>query len=152
MSRYSWTPGLGVYDIWVQEGIGKFGWLAVPLPGEVYAAAGAVAGALGLAALWFVARLRSRTALCLLGFLAIALIALLGGLHVTDYRSLINGQGRVLQGRYLLPVIGLLGLAVALVVKRMPARIRPAACAGLFVLLLSLQVLSMSAVIEAFYL
>ena len=153
MSPFPWArPGLGAYDLWVREGIGTFGWLVVPLPGEVYAAAGAVAGALALAALWFVARLRSRTAFWLLGFLAIALIALLGGLHLTDYRSLVSGQGPALQGRYLLPVIGLLGLAVGLVVSRVPDRIRPAACAGLLVLLLSLQALSMSAVIKAFYL
>jgi hypothetical protein len=152
MSRFRWTPGLGVYDVWVKEGTGQFGWLVVPLSGGVYSAAGVIAGALGLATLWFVTRLRSRTGLWLVGFLAIALIALLTGLHLTDYRSVINGSGPVLQGRYLLPVIGLLGLAVGLVVSRLPERIRPGACSAVLLLLLTLQALSMSAVIKAFYL
>ena len=50
-----WTPGLGVYDVWVKEGTGVLGWLTVFLPEWVYAAAGVIVGALGLAALWFVA-------------------------------------------------------------------------------------------------
>ena len=152
MSRFRWTPGLGVWDVWVMEGIGRFGWLTVFLPEWVYVAAGVICGALGFAALWFVAKLRSRTALWVLGFLAIALIALLGGLHFIDYRAVINAQGPLLQGRYLLPVIGLLGLAVGLVVSRLPERIRPGACGAVLLLLLSLQALSMSAVIKAFYL
>jgi 4-amino-4-deoxy-L-arabinose transferase-like glycosyltransferase len=152
MSRFRWTPGLGVWDVWVVEGIGRFGWLTVFMPEWVYQAAGVICGALGLAALWFVAKLRSRIALWLFGFLAIALIALLGGLHFIDYRAVINAQGPLLQGRYLLPVIGLLGLAVGLVVSRLPERIRPGACGAVLLLLLSLQALSMSAVIKAFYL
>ena len=61
-------------------------------------------------------------------------------------------RGPVLQGRYLLPVIGLLGLVVGLVVSRLPGRLRPGACGAVLLLLLSLQALSMSAVIKAFYL
>jgi hypothetical protein len=152
MSRFRLTAGLGVYDVWLREGIGVFGWLTVSLPEWVYAAASVIGGAIGLAALWFVAKLRSPTALWLLGFLAIALIALLVGLHVTEYRTVINAQPPVLQGRYLLPVIGLFGLAVGLVVSRLPERIRPGACAAVLLLLLALQALSMSAVIKAFYL
>ncbi|MBV9809451.1 MAG: DUF2142 domain-containing protein [Solirubrobacterales bacterium] len=152
MSRFRLTPDLGVYDVWVREGTGVFGWLTVSLPEWVYTAAGVIGGAIGLAVLWFVATLRSRTALWLLGFSAIALIALMVGLHVTEYRSVINAQPAVLQGRYLLPVIGLLGLAVGLVISRLPERIRPGACGAVLLLLLALQALSMSAVIKAFYL
>jgi 4-amino-4-deoxy-L-arabinose transferase-like glycosyltransferase len=153
MSRFRWTPGLGVWDVWIVEGlIGRFGWLTVFLPEWIYAATAVIFGAFGLAALWFVAKLRNRTALWLLGFLAIALIALVGGLHWIDYRAVINGQGPLLQGRYLLPVIGLFGLAVGLVVSRLPEPFRPVACGAVLLLLLSLQALSMSAVIKAFYL
>ena len=152
MARARWIPGLGAYEIWIKQGTGVFGWLSVTLPGWVYAAAATALGALGVAALWLVSKLRGRTALWLLGFLAIALVALLAVIHVTDYRSEINGDGPVLQGRYLLPVIGLLGLAVGLVVSHLPERFRPGASAAVLLLLLTLQALSMSAVIKAFYL
>ena len=97
-------------------------------------------------------KLRGRVALLLVGFFVLAVLALLAGLHYTEYRSLINGQGHILQGRYLLPVIGVLGLIFGFVVSRLPPRFRPNAAGAVLVLLLVLQVLSMSAVIKAYYL
>ena len=152
MTPVRWISGLGVYEIWIKQGTGVFGWLTVTLPAWVYAATVACLGAFGIVVMWFVAKLRSSTALWLLGFLALALLTLLGGIHLTDYRSEINGDGPVLQGRYLLPIIGLVGLAVGLVVSRLPERFRPGASAAVLLLLLTLQTLSMSAVIKAFYL
>ena len=50
-------------------------------------------------------------------------------LHITEYRALIIGEGQFLQGRYLLPVVGLLGLAIALIVSRIPLKARALVCA-----------------------
>jgi len=152
MVRFRWTSGLPAYDVWLKEGTATFGWLVVPVSAWIYKAVAIVIGVIGLAALWFMAKLRGRTALWLIAFFALALVVLVGGLHFTEYRSIINGQGHILQGRYLLPVIGLLGLAFALVISRVPARWRPGACMGVLILLLCLQLLSMSAVVKAYYL
>jgi hypothetical protein len=90
--------------------------------------------------------------LALLAYLVLAWIALLAVLHVTDYRVIINGQGEFLTGRYILPAIGLLGLAVGLIVSRIPRRARPTACALVLIVMLSLQVVALSSILQAFYL
>jgi hypothetical protein len=88
----------------------------------------------------------------MLAFFALVLVALLGLLHITEYRSIIAGKGPILQGRYLLPVIGLLGLAVGLIVARIPVRARPSACAVVLAGLLAWQAISLVSVIRAYYL
>ena len=92
------------------------------------------------------APVRHRRQLALLGFYALTLIALLGLLHITDYRSIIAGQGPILQGRYLLPAVGLLGLAAGAVVVWMPTRWRPSACGLALTGLLVLQTISLATV------
>ncbi len=76
---------------------------------------------------------------------------MLFGLHLTDYRAIIVGQGALLQGRYLLPVIGLFGLAIALIVRRLPERWRGSGGAVVLASLLVLQVLSLATIAKAFY-
>ena len=152
MTLFRWTGGLPAYDVWLKEGTATFGWLDVPLAAWIYKATAIVLGVVGLAALWFVAKLRGQVALWLIAFFALAVVALLAGLHYTEYRSIINDQGHILQGRYLLPVIGVLGLIFGFVVSRIPPRFRASACMTTLALLLLIQVLSMSAVIKAYYL
>jgi hypothetical protein len=97
-------------------------------------------------------RLRGRRQLALLGFFALTVLALLVLLHVTEYRTLIAGGGQFLQGRYLLPVVGLLGLPVGLVIARVPLRLRPSACAAAVTVLLVAQAISLSTVVHGYYL
>jgi hypothetical protein len=146
------TPELPVYAIWIRQGIGAFGWVSVGLPGWLYTAGAAAAGGIAIAAVALLTRIRGRTRLALLAFLALALLALLGGLHLTDYRSIIAGQGGILQGRYLLPVVGLLGLAAGLIVARLPLKLAPTACGLVLASLLTLQAISLSSVLQAYYL
>ncbi|MGA2009483.1 MAG: DUF2142 domain-containing protein, partial [Solirubrobacteraceae bacterium] len=146
------TPELPVYDIWVHQFTGVFGWLDVYLPPWMYPAAASAAAALAIVALALLSRLRERRSLALLAFFALALIGLLGLLHITEYRALISGGGQFVQGRYLLPVVGLLGLAVGLVVSRVPARARVAACSLTVVGLLAFQAVSLATVVQAYYL
>jgi 4-amino-4-deoxy-L-arabinose transferase-like glycosyltransferase len=146
------TPGLPVYDIWLRQLTGTFGWLDVYLPDWMYRAAAVAAAALGVGCLALLTRLRQRRQLALLAFFALALLALLAVLHVTEYRALISGGGVFLQGRYLLPVVSLFGLAVGLVIARVPARIRPSACALALTALLVMQVLSLSTELHGYFL
>ena len=73
-------------------------------------------------------------------------------MHVADYLNVIRVGAPLVQGRYLFPLIGLLGLTVALVVSRLPARVRPAGVGFVLVGVLALQAISLASVIQVFYL
>jgi 4-amino-4-deoxy-L-arabinose transferase-like glycosyltransferase len=152
MTRFRVTPQLPVYDFWIRQGTGVFGWLTVALPHWVYRIAAVTLGVIAIVAVALLTRLRDRRQLALLSFYALTLIALLGLLHITDYRGIIAGQGTIMQGRYLLPAVGLLGLAVGLIVTRAPILWRPRTCGLVLTGLLLIQVISLAAVLEAFYL
>ena len=134
------TPGLPVYDIWLRQLTGTFGWLDVYLPDWMYRVAAVAAAALGVgcrraahppaptAPTGAAGLLRPRPA-------GSARRAPRHRVPRLDRR-----RRRFLQGRYLLPVVGLLGLAVGLVIARVPARIRPSACALALTALLVMQV------------
>ena len=145
------TPGLSVYDIWLREGWGKFGWLEVGLPSGVYDLLAGFMSVVAIASAAIIATFRDRLRWELIAVFAVALAALLFGLHLTEYRALIAGQGPILQGRYLLPVIGLLGLAVALVVGRLPASWRAPTCGALIAGMLLLQLVALGAVGARYY-
>ena len=124
MKPFRATSGLPVYDTWIQQGWGVFGWLELAMPSWLY---GVLAGACGLVAVAsaaIIARFRDRIRWSLVAFFALAVAGLLFGLHYTEYRSIVYGEGPILQGRYLLPVAGLFGLAVALILTRFPPRWR----------------------------
>jgi Predicted membrane protein (DUF2142) len=152
MTPFRESPQLPVYDFWIRQGTGAFGWLSVGLPHWLYRIAAVLLAAMAVVSVALLTRLRERRQLALLCFYALALIALLGLLHITDYRSIIAGQGTILQGRYLLPVVSLFGLAVGLIVAKVPIRWRPSACGLALTGLLLLQTISLVAVLEAFYL
>jgi FtsH-binding integral membrane protein len=84
-------------------------------------------------------------------FLTLTALALLAFLHISDYRSIIAGQGPLLQGRYLLPIVGLFGLACAFVLSRAPRRVQAGLCSVVVVALLVLQVLALSTVVHGYY-
>ena len=146
------TPQLPLYDVWVRQVTGVFGWLDVYLPLWVYKVAAAVGGLIAIAGVALLVRLRDRRHLALLAFFALAVLSLLGLLHITEYRAVIAGYHTFLQGRYLLPVVGVMGLAVSLIVNAVPRQLRAPACGLVLTTLLSLQVISLVALLEAYYL
>lgn len=146
------TPQLPVYDIWLMQGFGQFGWLSVSLPTWMYPAAAWTFGLIAVASAGLLTRLRRRRQLALLGFFGLTFLALLVLLHVSEYLLLIDGGGQFLQGRYLLPVVGLLGLAVGLIVRSVPARFRPSLCGLTIATLLAVQAVSLATVVKAYYL
>lgn len=152
MTSFRTTPHLPVYDIWVQQGVGTFGWLDVYLPHWMYPAAAITLAAIAISTVALLSRLRDPRHLALLAFFALTAVALFGLLHVTDYRSLIAGQGTAVQGRYLLPVVGLLGLATGLIVNQLPRRGRPLACGAVLAAVLAMQTISLAAIVQAYYL
>jgi 4-amino-4-deoxy-L-arabinose transferase-like glycosyltransferase len=151
LTRFKTTPGLPVYETWLKGGWGVFGWQDVWLPLWAYRIVAVACAATALGALALISRLRHRLALSQLLFLAVALLSLLGLLHISDYRSIIAGDGQLLQGRYLLPVSALLGLALGLLATGLTPRWRGAFCGAVVGGLLVLQVLALGTLTTAYY-
>ena len=145
------TSGLSVYDIWLRKAGGCSDGSSCGCPRRSTCSLAAFMSLLAIASAAIVATFRDRLRWGLIGFFAVALVGLLLGLHLTEYRSLIAGQGPVLQGRYLLPVLGLLGLAVALVVGRLPTTWRAPMCGVLIAGMLVLQLVALVAVGTRYY-
>lgn len=152
MQSFRTTPQLAVYDIWTRQGLGTFGWLNVFEPDWVYRLGAVIAAVIAVAAAVIVGRRGLIRRLPLLSFFGLVLLALLVVLHVSEYRVLLAGGGQFNQGRYLLPVVGLLSLAVATVIRALPQRLRVAACGLTLTALLVLQVISLTTVVKAYYL
>lgn len=73
-------------------------------------------------------------------------------IHITDFLVFTGQRTRFAQGRYLLPGVSLVGLCVAFLVSRLPRRVNGAAGGAVLALLLGAQVMSLAAVVTAFYL
>jgi 4-amino-4-deoxy-L-arabinose transferase-like glycosyltransferase len=145
------TPGLGVYNIWIRGGWGTFGWFEFGLPTWLFTVLASVTGAIAAASVAILATIRGALRWELIAFFSVALFALLFGLHLTDYRSVIRQQGAVLQGRYVLPLLGLFGLSLALIISRVPLRLRGLTAAAVIVGLLAVQLIALSAVATRYY-
>lgn len=151
MTPFRVSADLPLYDIWIGEGWGAFGWLDVRMAGWLYPWLAGLTGLIAVAATALLATLRGRLRFELVAFFALVGVSLVAGLHLTEYRSVIAGDGVVIQGRYILPLIGLLGLAPALIVTRLPVRWRGAVCASITAGLMILQVLALATVAKAYY-
>lgn len=142
--------GYPAYRVWIVLGWGAFGWLEVKFPELVYRLLAFFTAAVGIAAVVAIWRARRRIELAVLAFLALTTIALLAGLHWSDYHVLAAGN-RFMQGRYIFPLVGLMGCALAAAALLLPERARGGAIgatlAGLFVF----HLFSLGLVIERFY-
>lgn len=140
-------PGYPAFQVWIKQGWAAFGWLEIRFPDNVYRALGILTAAIGAAAAVTVWRARRRIDLAVAAFLALVVVSLLGGLHWTDYHL----PSGFMQARYVFPLAGLFGCALAAAVALLPERRRPvavgAALGGLFVF----HVVSFGLVAERFY-
>jgi hypothetical protein len=144
---------LPVYSVWFKGALGTFGWRQfrlAPVPFFVLAAlclAAFVAAALSL--------VRGRVAIDwpTAAFLALAVLGLLLVLHITEYRIIYLSKERddFNQGRYLLPLVSLGGVAVGAALAGLRERRRAHGVAGLLGGLIVLQLLSLGTVAEWFY-
>lgn len=144
-------PPLPMIDLWIEGAWGKFGWLEIVWPGPLYVVAAAVTAALLAAGAVAVVQSGVRRHLPMLIFLLLIAVALVGGVHLAEYRIL-EHQGIVFnQGRYLLPLLPLLGLAGAAALSLATGRRRQPLAGALLGFLLSLQFVSLAIVGARFY-
>jgi 4-amino-4-deoxy-L-arabinose transferase-like glycosyltransferase len=139
------------YDVWFKQGWAAFGWLEVSWPDKAYwplAAVSLLVLAGAALALW---RRRRSLDLPLLGFFALTSLALVIGLHWTEYRLHEKDGALINQGRYLFPLVSLGGLIFAAALASLPARARAPALAAGVGLLAVLELFSIGLVAERFY-
>ena len=151
MTTFHESNGLAVDSVWLRQGWATFGWLDVRLSDWIYQLLGALTAGFALLAAAFLVTMRWAGRRMLMIFFTVAGIALLFGLHLTDYRSIIAAEGPLLQGRYLLPIVGLFGLVVSLALVRLPRRWRGPGAGAVLAALLVLQILALATVTQAYY-
>jgi 4-amino-4-deoxy-L-arabinose transferase-like glycosyltransferase len=144
-------PQLPVTEFWVKGFWGKFGWLEVVLPDPLYLVVGllTLAAIAGSAVALIRAGLSRHAATA--AFLVLVPLSLLGGLHLTEYRILADQNVVFNQGRYLLPLLPLLGLSVAVALSLTKGRVQQLLAGGLIGFLFVLQVVSLAIVGARFY-
>jgi len=142
---------LPVYEIFLKQGWGGFGWLEVMYAKGVYAVlalfTAAVAVAAGVA-LW---RTRRTIDFAIGAFFVLVVVALLAGVHWTDYHYVIGGNVNFMQGRYLFPLVGLGALALAKALTLVPAGWRATVVAAGMGLLVVLQLYGLGLVLQRYY-
>jgi 4-amino-4-deoxy-L-arabinose transferase-like glycosyltransferase len=145
--------GVQLRDTWINSGWAQFGWLEVRFPPWVYRVLEAfsiLAIAGGIAALGRAAR-RRRVDWSATGFLVVASLALLLLLHWAEYTIVkLDNQG-FLQGRYILPLIPLGGLAVAGAISLLRRRWQGLAVAIVLAGLVILQLGSLAITVDRYF-
>ena len=147
-------PGLfTTQQLWFRGYVGLYGWLDTPFPGWVSAVAVIPAAALVLllarALLQGRAALRSRASeLTVYAVIAIGLMALVGA---DSYLSFPRLTAEYAQVRYLLPLLPLLGTALALAARGAGRRLGPAVGTLIVVLFLAHDIFSQLLVVARYY-
>lgn len=143
-------PGDAGWNLLGEQPWGAFGYLEVRFPVAVYVVLTALA--IGILAAAVAAVLRGRFALDRVTLAAFAATAacLAAGLHWADYQTVSGGTGHIIQGRYFLPLMPIVAVAVAAALSNLPRGRRPAAAAGVLGGMAVLQLLSLSIVAGRF--
>ncbi|HKG16595.1 MAG TPA: DUF2142 domain-containing protein [Solirubrobacteraceae bacterium] len=139
------------YDVWIKSAWGNFGWAELLLPAWAYVAIAVGCAIVVVGAVLALARRRFPVEAGVLAFLGTAAAVLVLGLHWAEYRQFLDLHLSLLQGRYLLPLLPIGGLAVAAALANLPRPRRPLAISALLVALFALQVFSLGIVIGRFY-
>jgi hypothetical protein len=146
--------GWTVRDVYVDRLYGTFGQLEITLPGwvtDALAAAGLVLAA-GLLAAAIVRRDAVRRLLKPIAVLVAAGISAILLLHLQAYHSLSVDPGDpVITGRYLLPLLPVLGIAVAATLQALPRRAFAVAGGGVLAAAVLLQFAALGAMLTRFY-
>ena len=147
-------PGLFTTgQLWFRGYVGLYGWLDTPFPGWVNSLAVIPAAAIGLLCGCSLVRaraaLRSRASeLAVYAIIAIGLMALVGEDSFLRFPALTAEYAQV---RYMLPLLPLLGAAVALAARGAGRRAGPAVGAVIVVLFLAHDVFSQLLVVARYY-
>ena len=142
---------LPLFDVVLKGAWGRFGWLEVVFPEWVYWVLTVVTVAASVAALVALWQRRGRLDRGVLAFLATVMVTLMAGLHWQEYQLKISSGAPFMQGRYVLPLVGIAGLVAAAALRLVPARWRGAVLAvglgGLF----AVQIFALAMTMERFY-
>jgi hypothetical protein len=145
------APHIPVYDIALKGVWGDFGWLEVLYSEPVYLGMAFITVVVGALALAGLVRDRRRVDWWIVAFLALVVVGLFAGLHLTEYRQIKAGAVNFFQGRYLLPLAPLAGLALTRTLQWLPRpRVAPAVAVSLGALLV-LDLFSLALVLTRFY-
>jgi Predicted membrane protein (DUF2142) len=146
--------GWTVRDVYVDRLYGTFGQLEITLPGwvtDALAAAGLVLAA-GLLAAAVVRRDALRRLIKPIAVLVAAAVSAILLLHLQAYHSLLVDPGDpVITGRYLLPLLPVLGIAVAATLQALPRRAFAVAGGGVLAAAVLLQFAALGAMLTRFY-
>lgn len=143
--------GYPLLQVWITQGWGAFGWLEVKWAAWVYRVLGLVTAGIGVAAVAALWRARRAIDWRVAGFLALACLSLLAGLHWTDYHQLEAGSKGFMQARYVFPLIAVMGATLAAAVSVVPVRIRPTVAGGTVAALFVVHLFAFGLVIGRFY-
>lgn len=149
--RFGGMPDLPVWNIWLKGGWARFAWLEVKFPGAVYVVLAILTLAVLVGAGLAFMRALPRMDWAIAAFFALVVLTLLAGLHWTEFRTLVGGSGPFNQGRYLLPLVSLMGAAAAAAVSVLPRRLQKTGAAGLLGGLFVLQMFSLALIAGRFY-
>ena len=141
-----------LYSVWIKTSWGAFGWLETRFPDSVYPLFALISAATFGGALYAAWRRVVAIPWAVVAFFVLMLIPLALGLHWLEYRELVTLKyGIRIQGRYLLPLMPIAGVAVAAALSLLRERWRPVA-AGLVVGgMAALQLVSLGLVAGRFY-
>lgn len=145
------AAGLPLYEIFVKGSWGAFGWLEVMFAEPVFLALTALTVAAFVAAgvaLW---RTRRAIDLPVAAFFAVVVVTMLAGLHWTEYHYVLGGNVNFMQGRYLFPLLGLFGLALAKALTLVPPGRRASVAGAVIGLLVVLQLYGLGLVLQRYY-
>ena len=140
-----------LWHVWHKTSWAGFGQLEVELPEAAYVLLAAVFAAVVAGAAAAVARGAVRPGASTLVFFALTAVTLLVGLHWVEFRSLDRLEGTTNQGRYLLPLMPVVAVAVAAALSNLPRPRRGAAAALVLAGMFALQVASLAVVAGRFY-
>ena len=147
-------PDFGFRQVWVETFYGTFGSLDTRFQAPTYdkLQTASILGLIALAVAAVVLRSSLRRWWAELAALASFFFAELFLLHFDSYRHLlINPSDPIITGRYLLPLIGLFGLAVAFAVGALPRRAGPVVAGAVLALGVVLELGGLGLTVDRFY-
>lgn len=146
-------PSFGFRQMWIETFYGRFGALDVSYPSRVYTLLqyGSVLALAGSAAALVARRRELRPQWTVIVALAVVAASLVALLHLVSYLALVDTGDTLIVGRYGLPLIGLVGLAVAFVGTSLPRRLGPLFAAGVLAMGVLLQLGGLGLTMVRFY-
>lgn len=156
MGHYPFPPyfdGVPFWNLVMREVFGRFGWTEVHPPEILFAVQITLFAVIVLAAAAALARFRRAVPWPVVGFYALTAFTLMAGLQWGDYSKIYTSHFKegFIQGRYVLPLAALGGLAVAAALRLLPRPRRLPLIAALLTALVMLNVMSMGTTLWRFY-